>query len=135
MHLECFKLARRTKEPRDLLFIDILSKSEDVEPTLKMTPPDSGIELREFRDSWEPLMTIVELEQFNFPNDLVDGAGLTNIKVVGKPIGVIGSNFKARYTLCQDRKNQTNSFGISVVFLFGTLAEDFYPSISFRERI
>ena len=96
MHLECFKLARRTKEPRDLLFIDILSKSEDVEPTLKMTPPDSGIELREFRDSWEPLMTIVELEQFNFPNDLVDGAGLTNIKVVGKLVEVIKSNFKAR---------------------------------------
>ena len=37
----------------------------------------------------------MEIEQFDFPNDLMDGAGLSKIKVVGKLIEVIGSNFKA----------------------------------------
>ena len=88
--LESLLLPLRKEPPKDLLFIEMLSKSEDVEIVLKMTPPASGIELRElkehreFRDSCEPFLTIVEIEQVDFPKDLVETAGLWNIKIVGK---------------------------------------------------
>ena len=89
--LESLLLPLRTKEPRkDLLFSEMLSKSEDVEPVLKMTPPASGIELKELKehrelmDSWEPFLIMVEIEQLDFPKDLVESAGLLNIKIVGK---------------------------------------------------
>ena len=63
-----------------------------------MTPRASGMELREQRelsDSCESLLTMVEIEQLDFPKDLVESAGLLKIKIVEKR-EVIGSNFQAR---------------------------------------
>ena len=76
----------------------MLSQSEDVDLVLKMTPPASGIELREhreLRDSCESLLTMVDIEQLDFPKDLVESVGLSNIKIVGKR-EVVESNFQAR---------------------------------------
>ena len=78
--------------------MEMLSTSEDVDLVLKMTPRASGMELREQRelsDSCESLLTMVEIEQLDFPKDLVESAGLLKIKIVGKR-EVIGSNFQAR---------------------------------------
>ena len=52
-----------------------------------MTPRASGIELREQRelmDSCEPLLMMVEIEEFDFPKDLVESARLSKNKIVGK---------------------------------------------------